>query len=76
MISPGIKKKLLKDLDKLPIDMQKKVQDFAHTLLVSQPKGVPGKDLLKFSGILESNISENIMSEIETGCGVVDDRDW
>ena len=76
MIKTAFKKKLMHDLDKLPVDMQKKVQDFVHTLLVLKPEGAPGKSLLKFSGILDADAAKRVSSAVREGCGMVDSHEW
>ena len=47
-----IKQEILKQLDHLPTEMQRRVLSFAQELAVSRPKGVPGRELLQFAGIL------------------------
>jgi hypothetical protein len=49
MISLKIKKKLIDDLSKLLFDSQKRVQEFAHALLITQSKGKSGKEMKKYS---------------------------
>lgn len=76
MIKSAIKKKLMHDLDKLPVEMQIKVQDFVHTMLVAKKKGVPGKSLLKYSGVLDADSCRKITSAVREGCGMVDSNEW
>jgi len=64
------------DLDKLPAEMQKKVQDFVQAMLVSKSAGVRGKALLKFSGILAASEAKKLMSAVNEGCGTVDINEW
>ena len=71
-----IKKQIIDDLDKLPIEMQKRVKDFVQALVISKPKGTPGKDLLKFAGILNDEDAKEIREAIEEGCGKVDKNGW
>ncbi|HOO72238.1 MAG TPA: hypothetical protein PK926_10795 [Spirochaetota bacterium] len=76
MIRPEIKKKLINDMEKLPLDLQKKVQDFAHALASVQTKGKSGKDLLKFAGTLSDAEAHQILEVIEDGCEKVDNGEW
>ncbi len=65
MISPEIKKQIIEDLDNLPLESQKKVRDFTHALRVSQPEGTPGKNLLKFSGIMDDETADEMRQAIK-----------
>jgi hypothetical protein len=76
MISPEIKKKLIEDLNELPYELQKKVQNFAHALLITQTQGSEGKEIVKFSGIFSKDDSKKMMAAIEEGCGQVDQSEW
>jgi hypothetical protein len=58
----NIAKELLKQLDQLPLDSQKKVLEFAQSLNTAISKGKPGKDLLKFAGTIDQD-SLKIMEE-------------
>lgn len=72
----GIKKQIIDDLDKLPIEMQKRVKDFVQALVISKPKGTPGKALVKFAGILDDEDAVRIREAIEEGCEKVDKNGW
>ncbi len=76
MISLDIKKKLIDDLNNLTFDSQKKVQEFAHALLVTQTRGQSGKEMLKFSGILKHDDAGELKKIIESGCEKVDINGW
>jgi hypothetical protein len=76
MIKTTLKKKLMHDLDKLPVEMQVKVQDFILTMLVLKKKGVPGRSLLKYSGVLDADACRKITSAVREGCGIVDSHEW
>ena len=71
-----LKKQINDDLKKMPVELQKRVQEFTHALLVSQPQGSSGKNLAKFAGILKKDEATKIMSEINEGCGKVDIDEW
>ena len=72
MLSPEIKKKILDDLNKLPVDKQKQVQEFTHALLISQPESKTGKDILKLASSISNEDAEEMKSLIEEGCGQVE----
>jgi hypothetical protein len=76
MINAEIKKEIIKDLNNLPIELQKKVKEFTHTLLNTKSKGVQGRDLLKFSGIIDDNNAEELRKIIDEGCATVDHNEW
>ena len=76
MISMEIKKKLIEDLKKMPFDSQKKVQEFAHALLITQSKGRSGKEMMKFSGTLSNDDAGELKRIIENGCEKVDLNEW
>ena len=71
-----LKKQIIDDLKKMPFELQKKVQEFTHALLISQPQGSTGKDLLKFSGILDNDEANKMLTDINDGCGKVDVDEW
>ncbi len=75
MINLEIKKLLIEYLNHLPIESQKKVRNFAHALVISQSKGTSGKDLLKFSGIMDQNDIDE-MKEAIGDCEKVDQSGW
>lgn len=76
VINPNIKKQLMNDLDKLPIYLQKKVQDFAHALPLSQPTGVSGKEVVKLAGSISKKDAQKILKVVEEDCGKVDLDEW
>jgi hypothetical protein len=76
MVNPEIKKKLIEDLKNLPFDSQKKVQEFAHALLITQHRGKSGKEMIKFSGILTNDEAGELRRIIESGCEMVDINEW
>ena len=64
----SLKEEILHKLDQLPTSMQRRVLFFADALLQSEPKGVPGRDLLEFAGILSKEDADAIEAAIEEGC--------
>lgn len=76
MISLEIKKKLIEDLNNLPFDSQKKVQEFAHALLLTQSRGKSGKEMMKFSGTFSNDDAGELKRIIESGCEKVDLNEW
>ncbi|HGJ65484.1 TPA: hypothetical protein ENS27_08865 [bacterium] len=75
-MSASIKQEIIEQIDKMPIDLQKRVLDFAHALVLSEPKSIPGRDLLKFVGIMTPEEAEEMAKAIEDGCEQIDESGW
>jgi hypothetical protein len=75
-MSASIKQEIIEQLDKLPIELQKRVLDFTHALVLPEPKGVPGSELLKFVGIMTPEEAEDLAKAIEEGCEQIDEDEW
>lgn len=71
-----IKHELVKHLNHLTPELQRRVLDFAQALAQSFPKGVAGKELLRFSGIMKDEDIQAMAQAIETGCEQVDVNEW
>ena len=57
-------------------ELQRRVLEFARTLAVSTPRGVPGRQLLQFTGELTPEDARLMREAIEQGCEKVDPHDW
>ena len=75
-MSASIKQEIIEQLDKLPIELQKRVLDFTHALVISEPKGVPGSELLKFVGIITPEEADAMEKAIEEGCEQIYEDEW
>ncbi len=71
-----IAQQIIKQLDQLPLELQRKVLEFTQALLLSLPKGVPGKQLLRFAGIIGHDDIQAMSQAIEEGCEKVDTNEW
>lgn len=71
-----IKQDIARQIDQLPLELQRQVLDFAHALGRSFTKGVQGKRLLSFSGIMETEDIKAMSEAIESGCERVDMNEW
>lgn len=71
-----IKEEIARNLDHLPLDLQRRVLDFARALALSVPKGAPGKDLLRFAGAIQPDDLQLMDEAIEAGCERVDTDGW
>lgn len=74
--SSDLKQEILRQLDHLPVELQRRVLDFAQALAVSSPQGVPGKELLRFAGILSKDEAKVWIKAIKAGCERVDLNEW
>ena len=73
MTNAVIRDNLIAQLDKLPHDLQLRVLDFASALI---PKGITGKSLVKFEGIIPVEDLKLMSAAIEEGCEKVDINEW
>lgn len=74
MINQSIQEEILNQLDKLPIEQQAQVLDFARAL--TKPEGRQGKDLLCFAGGINIDDLSLMTQAIERECEHVNADDW
>jgi hypothetical protein len=74
MTNQSLQEEILDQLDKLPIEQQIQVLDFARTL--AKPVGKPGKDLLYFAGGINPDDLSLMAQAIEQDCEQVNANDW
>jgi len=75
-MSASIKREIIEQLDQLPIELQRRVLDFAHALVISAPRGTPGKNLLRFAGMIDEEDLNVMEKAIEEGCERIDESEW
>ena len=68
--------KVIDQLKTLPYAMQWRVFEFIRALAVSVPRGVPGSQLLRFSGTISVDDLQLIREAIQEGCEQVDTHEW
>ena len=73
MANTSLKDNLIDQIEKLPYDLQIRVLDFAKSLI---PKGVEGKSLLPFAGVISEDDLQRMSDAIEENCEKVDIREW
>jgi hypothetical protein len=71
-----IANQIIRELDQLPPELQRRVLDFAQALALSLPKGVPGKELLRFAGSIAPEDIAAMEQAIQAGCEKVDANEW
>jgi hypothetical protein len=76
MLDSAIQSDLLKEVEQLSPPLQRKVVDYAHSLVQTRPRGTPGKQLLEFAGILTPEEAKEMMDAIEEGCEQIDANEW
>lgn len=76
MIPPSLKKEILSQLDSLPHELQQQVLEYIRSLSLKLPKGIPGKQILKFAGTISSSDLKKMNEAIKNGCERVDLRGW
>ena len=69
----SIKDSLVAQLEGLSPELQRRVLDFAKSL---GPKGVEGKSLLRFKGLIPEDDLKMMSTAIEEGCEKVDSNEW
>ena len=74
MVNQSIQEEILNQLDKLLIEQQAQVLDFARTL--TRPAGGQGKDLLNFAGGINLDDLNLMTQAIERDCEQVNADDW
>ena len=76
MLDAAIQSDLLKEVERLSPPLQRKVVSYAHSLAEPRPRGTPGRQLLKFAGILSPEEGKAMMDAIEEGCERIDVNEW
>jgi hypothetical protein len=76
MINPTFEKELHDQLGQLPSEQQRRVLEFARALAKSKISGIPGKNLLRFAGSIDSEDLKVIEQAIAEGCEKVNLDEW
>lgn len=76
MTNTTVEKHLREQLRHLPIEQQRQVLEFARALVKARVHGVPGKDLLRFAGTIDSEDLITIEQTINEGCEKVSPDEW
>jgi len=75
-VQKELKERLLEDFESLPTEMQRRVGEFAHALVLTKPQGTPARELLAFAGTMDPESAREIREAIEEGCERVDLDEW
>lgn len=76
MVLPSIRSELLEEMGKLAGEDQRRVLDFARALARTQLQGTPGRELLRFSGVISSEDADHMNAVIEEECERIDPDGW
>lgn len=76
MVDLSIQQEITKQLDRMPLELQRRVLDFAEALAQPRPKGQPGSELLRFAGFLDADSAREIREAVEAECERVDLNEW
>lgn len=68
--------KVVEQLRTMPPELQWRVLEFTRALSISTPRGVPGKDLLRFCGMISIADLEQMREAIDQGCEKIDTNEW
>jgi hypothetical protein len=76
MMTQTIEAEIREQLNQLPPEQQHQVLEFARSLVKALIRGVPGKALLRFAGILDTDDLATMKQAIEEGCERLNQDDW
>ena len=76
MSGSTIKQEILKHLEHLPLELQRKVLDYAVELAAFPPQGVAGEKLLRFAGCLPPEDATAMAQAIESACESIEAHEW
>ena len=76
MISPTLETEIQEQLSQLPLEQQRQVLEFARALVISRVRGVPGQELLRFAGLVETDDLALMKRAIEEDCEQVHPHEW
>ncbi len=76
MVDPNLRKEILKHLGRLSVAQQRRVLEFVQALTTGEPTGVPGKELLRFAGMIDPADLREMEKVIQEECERVDLNEW
>jgi hypothetical protein len=76
LMETSIVDRVAEEVRALAPELQKRVLEFARALAISTPRGVHGRQLLRFAGELSPEDARLMRETIEQGCEKVDSDEW
>lgn len=64
------------EVEALSDDLQRRVLKYARELRSNKPRGVPGKDLLRFAGMIAKDDLDLMSEAIEVECEQIHASEW
>ncbi len=71
-----VETEIRESLNQLPLELQRKVLEFARSLVSAQVHGAPGKNLLRFAGAINKEDLETMKEAVEKNCEKIDFNEW
>jgi len=76
MLTDSFKKEIVDEIARLDHGNQRRVLDFAKALAATSKRGLPGKRLLSFGGVIPTEDLNEIQNAITEHCEKVDRNEW
>lgn len=76
MLNPSLEQEILSQLHDLAPTQQQQVLAFVRALAAKPLSGVPGRELLRFTGTIELDDLQTMAQAIEEECEKVNDSEW
>jgi len=76
MVTPTLETEIQEQVLQLPLEQQRQVLEFAKALVAARLKGVPGKTLVRFAGLVETDDLTLMKQAIEEDCEQVQPNEW
>lgn len=76
MAPSSLAREVVTQLERLPLEQQRQVLDFARALAEAKPRGVPGSALLQFAGAIPLDDLAAMARAIEGDCERIDPDEW
>jgi hypothetical protein len=67
---------VVEQLSAMPINLQRQVLDFVHSLQMPAARGVPGDSLLRFAASIPADDLNAMQAAIEADCERIDTDAW
>ena len=75
-MSDKLTENVMREMEHMPLEMRRRVLDFAHALAGSNPQGIKGDKLLRFTDTFSHPDLQDMASAIEEDCEKVDPHAW
>ena len=73
-MAKALKDEIIEQVERLDAPQQRQVLDFARQL--ASPSGTPGRDLLRFKGLITQADLDAMSKAIEEHCEAIDPNGW